>query len=159
MTEIRFLSMSTDQARDYWSGAADANRQKPEIHVSDGNGVPCRHCQQDVASGDRYLILAYRPFPEAQPFAEVGPIFLHAEPCERYPEINQVPAMFLKRESYLLKGYSSTDRIVYGTGRIVNSASIAEAAAKILDRNDVNYVHVRSALNNCFSCRIDREEA
>ena len=156
MTKIRFSSMSTDRVRAYWAGTIDAHGQKPEVHISDGSGVPCRHCQQDVAKGERYLIFAHSPFPRPQPYAEVGPIFLHADACERYPETDQIPAMFLERESYLLKGYDRDDRIIYGTGRIVKSADVAEAASGILDRDEVNYVHVRSALNNCFSCRIDR---
>ncbi len=156
MTRIRFSSMPTDQAKQYWAGTVDANGQKPEVHISDGTGVPCRHCQQDVAQGERFLILAHRPFPRPQPYAEVGPIFLHADACERYPETDQVPAMFLKRESYLLKGYGRDDRIIYGTGQIVKSVDVVEAASRIFDRDDVKYVHVRSALNNCFSCRIDR---
>ena len=156
MIKIRISSMPTDQANACWTGATDANGQVPEIHVSDGDGVPCRHCQQDVAKGEQYLIFAYSPFPQPQPYAEIGPIFLHAEPCERYPETDQIPAMFLKRESYLLKGYGRDDRIIYGTGQIVNSPDVAEAASDILDRDEVKYVHVRSALNNCFSCRIDR---
>ncbi len=156
MNKIRFSSMPTDQANTYWGGAADANGDVPEVHVSDGDGVPCRHCQHDVAEGDQYLIFAYRPFPRPQPYAEIGPIFLHAEPCDRYPETDQVPAMFLSRESYLLKGYGRDERIIYGTGQIVKSADLAEVASRILDRDDLKYVHVRSAMNNCFSCRIER---
>lgn len=156
MTPIRFSAMPTEQAEAYWAGAADANGQVPEIHVSDGGAVPCRHCQQDVVRGERYLILAHRPFPSAQPYAEIGPIFLHAAPCRRYPETDRVPQMFLTRPSYLLKGYGADDRIVYGAGRIVPSAEVAEAAARMLARAEIGYVHVRSALNNCFSCRIDR---
>ena len=105
---------------------------------------------------EEYLILAYSPFPKPQPFSETGPIFLHAQPCSRYPVNDIVPPMFLKRESYLLKGYGRDDRIVYGTGEIVKSPDIPPAAAAILERDDVEYVHVRSALNNCFTCRIDR---
>ena len=146
----------SDQAEAYRADTPDANGQAPEIHVSNGDGINCRHCQEDVAEGERYLILAHRPFPRQQPYAEIGPIFLHAEPCRRYPETDRIPAMFLERETYLLKGYCPDDRIVYGTGQIVKSAEVAEAASRILDRNDVKYVHVRSALNNCFTCRIDR---
>ena len=156
MTNILFSSMPTDQAEAYWSGAADAYGHPPEVHVSAGDGVPCRHCLQNVAEGEPYLILAYRPFPQPQPYAETGPIFLHAEPCERYPETDRIPPMILSREPRLLKGYSENDRIVYGTGEIVTSADLAAAAAKILARDDISYVHVRSALNNCFSCRVDR---
>ena len=154
---IKFIAMPTEEARAYQAGALDANNQAPERHISDGDGVPCRHCQRDVAAGEPYLILAYRPFPEPQPYAEVGPIFLHAEPCERYPSTGATPRMFMKPgRRYLLKGYHSDDRIFYGTGQIVEPDDVASAAAKILRRSDVAYVHVRSALNNCFQCRIDR---
>ena len=156
MPQVRFFSMPSDEAEAYWAGGLDANGQNPEVHISDGDGVPCRHCQQDVAEGESYLILAYRPFPEAQPYAEIGPIFLHAKPCPRYPESGRTPEMFLARESYLLKGYGADDRIVYGTGRIAPSYEMAEAATRIFERGDVRYVHVRSALNNCYACRIDR---
>ena len=64
--------------------------------------------------------------------------------------------MFLKREHYLLKGYRADDRICYGTGQIVASAEVPAAAARILARDEVAYVHVRSALNNCYQCLIDR---
>jgi len=156
MNSVRFVALPTEIARAYQAGAPDANGQKPERHISDGDGVPCRHCQLDVAAGEAYLILAYRPFDAAQPYAEVGPIFLHAEPCERYPVTGETPAMFLQRERYLLKGYHPNDRIFYGTGRIVPSADVAAAAAEILARPGVAYVHVRSALNNCYQCRIER---
>lgn len=154
--EIRFVSMPTEQARAYWAGGADANGQVPERHISDGDGVPCRHCLRGVAEGEPYLILAYRPFPEAQPYAEIGPIFLHAEPCERSPETAEIPAMFRCGEPRLLKGYGSDDRIVYGTGQIVPAGEVGTVAAQIFARDDVRYVHVRSALNNCYSCRINR---
>lgn len=156
MSGILFSSMPTDTAKAYWSGTADANGHTPEVYISQGDGVPCRHCQGDVVKGERYLILAYRPFPQPQPYAEIGPIFLHAEPCERYPETDRIPPMFHSSEAYLLKGYGENDRIVYGTGQIVAPAGMAVAAAGILARDEVIYVHVRSALNNCFSCRIDR---
>jgi hypothetical protein len=156
MESVRFVSLPTEVARAYQAGALDANGQKPERHISDGDGVPCRHCQRDVTAGEPYLILAHRPFDAAQPYAEVGPIFLHAEPCERYPATGEIPEMFLVRKHYLLKGYHPNDRIYYGTGRIVPSAEVAKAAAEILATPDVAYVHVRSALNNCFQCRIER---
>ncbi len=156
MPKILFSAMPADQARAYWTGAADAYGHLPEMHVSAGDGVPCRHCLQNVAEGERYLILAYRPFPRPQPYAETGPIFLHAEPCERYPETDCVPPMILSREPRLLKGYGKNDRIVYGTGQIAASAEVVDAAARILARDDIRYVHVRSALNNCFTCRVDR---
>lgn len=160
MSAIAFTAMDTRQARAFQSGAPDANGQVPERHISDGDGVPCRHCQRDVAKGEAYLILNYRPFGELQPYAESGPIFLHAEPCERYADVAEAPPMFFKNgRRYLIKGYYANDRIAYGTGRIVEPKEMAEAARQILERADIAYVHVRSALNNCYQLRIDRTEA
>ena len=96
MAEIRFKSMPTDQAEAYWAGAPDANGHEPETHVSKGDGVPCRHCQEDVAEGGRYLILAYRPFPRPQPYAEIGPIGMLTAPAEAFSELTEgLPADFV----------------------------------------------------------------
>ena len=78
--------------------------------------MPCRHCLADIKAGEPYLILAHRPFPAAQPYAEQGPIFLHAESCPRHPDSEDAPRMFLEREAYLIRGYGADDRIVYGYG-------------------------------------------
>src|SRR3546814_3636336 len=74
-------------------------------------GNPCRHCLDDVAAGVPMLVLAHLPFPAPQPYAELGPIFLHAEVCQRYDAAAGVPAMFLRREAILLRGYGADDRI------------------------------------------------
>jgi hypothetical protein len=153
---IRFVSLPTDLVRGLQAGGPDANGQVPERHVSDGDGVPCRHCQADVAAGEPYLILNHRPFPAPQPYAETGPIFLHAAPCPRYPETDALPPVVVARKLFLLKGYNEADRIVYGTGQLVTPAEMAEAAGALLARADVAYLHLRSATNNCFQCRIER---
>ncbi len=155
MITIRFIAMTTTMARHYQAGGADANGQKPETHLSDGDGVPCRHCLHNVRAGDKYLILSHRPFPSPQPYAETGPIFLHADECERYAQTDQLPEMFNRSSDFILRGYSCQDRIVYGTGGVVKTGGIADRAAELLKRDDVAYVHMRSARNNCFQCRIE----
>jgi hypothetical protein len=55
-----------------------------------------------------------------------------------------------------VRGYSAQDRIVYGTGAVTAVAAIADRAATLLADTRVDYVHVRSARNNCFQVRIDR---
>jgi Protein of unknown function (DUF1203) len=159
MNTIYFNAMPTATARALQQGALDANGQIPEQYISDGDGIPCRHCLQDVAAGEPYLILAYRPFPEAQPYAELGPIFLHAAACERYPASDAAPPVVARSQRMLLRGYNAQNRIVYGTGQIVPSDNIPQAAVEMLQSEEVAYIHVRSATNNCYSCRIDRAGA
>jgi hypothetical protein len=153
---IRFVALDTEFVQRLQHGGVDANGQKPELHISPGGMMPCRHCLVDIRMGEPYLILAHRPFPAAQPYAEQGPIFLHAEICPRHAESEDAPRMFLQREAYLMRGYGADDRIVYGTGRIVAPADLAEAAQEAFGDPRVSYVHVRSATNSCYQCRIDQ---
>ena len=151
---MRFSPIPTPIARAYQSGGLDANGQVPERQISDGDGNPCRHCLNLIPKGAEMLVLAHRPFPAPQPYAEVGPIFLCADACEAgggatMPQILESP-------TYILRGYGPDDRIVYGTGAVVAIETLPEEAARRLADPRIAYVHVRSARNNCFQVRIDR---
>ena len=151
---MRFLAIPTDQVRKFQAGGADANGQVPERKRAEGEGNPCRHCLRMIPEGAGMLVLAYRPFPAPQPYAEVGPIFLCADPCAAgggagLPEMLAVP-------DYILRGYGDDDRIFYGTGGVVATAAIPARAAELLADARVAYLHVRSARNNCYQCRIER---
>lgn len=156
MTTLRFQALPTEIARHYRSGGKDANGQLPERHISDGQGNPCRHCLKEIPQGAPFLVLAHRPFGKAQPYAEVGPIFLCADDCERHPEAEETPGMFLGWEKLLLRGYGEDDRIVYGTGKVVPTAEVSNYAKELLSQPRIAYVHIRSASNNCYQARVER---
>ena len=157
---LRFSGMPSDVAAAFRVGAPDANGQTPERKISDGDGIPCRHCLGYVAKGEPFLVLAYRPFPSPQPYAEIGPVFLHAEECPAYDPAQGLPPRHQQGGStQILRGYGDDNRIVYGTGMVVEAAAIETTAAQLLARETVAYVHMRSAANNCFTLRIDRDPA
>ena len=153
---IKFSAMPTEEVRALQAGGPDAYGMIPEKRVSDGDGVPCRHCLSNVKAGEQYLVLAYRPFPALQPYAETGPIFLHAEACDRAAETDVIPEMFRATPDYILRGYGHDDRIVYGTGAVTSTHQICTRAHELLGRDDIVYVHMRSARNNCYQVRIER---
>jgi hypothetical protein len=156
LTTLRFLGLPTSEVRALQSGNLDANGQVPERRQSDGGGNPCRHCLEDIEAGEEMLVLSYRPFPTPQPYAEVGPIFLHGRRCGGYPAQAQPPSMFLARQQMLIRGYSCDNRIKYGTGRIVATTDLAEECVAVIQEPDIAYVHLRSASNNCYQCRVER---
>ena len=138
------------------AGGPDANGQPAERGaVATGSGEPCRHCLRNVPEGRQYLILAHRPFPAPQPYAETGPIFLCADECAAWPGDTPPPILSASAD-YLLKAYTHGHRILYGTGRIVPRDEIADYAETLLSDPRVAYVDVRSARNNCFQLRIRR---
>ena len=154
--KLRFLALPTEAVLALQTGDPDANGRPPEVSVSDGHGNPCRHCLREIPGGEKMLILAYRPFDALQPYAEVGPIFLCAQPCERHAETGELPELFKSREKVLLRGYSADDRILYGTGQVVETSAVMETAAELLERPGTAYVHMRSASYNCYQCQIER---
>jgi hypothetical protein len=151
---VVFTALPSSDVRALRSGGPDAYGMPPEVAMSDGPGNPCRHCLRFVAEGEPMLILAHRPFPAMQPYAETGPIFLCGEDCARHE--GGRPTILDGTPDYLVKGYSADDRIVYGTGRIVPTNEIEAYAEGLLADPRVAYVHVRSARNNCYQMRIDR---
>ncbi|AHD02390.1 DUF1203 domain-containing protein [Leisingera methylohalidivorans] len=153
MTKI--TALPTEIVRILQDGGPDAHGRMPERTVSDGGGNPCRHCLRYIPAGAGMLILAHRPFPEAQPYAETGPVFLCAEPCERH-EGEALPEIFTRSPDYLIKGYGSDHRIVYGTGIVIPQAQMMAQAEAIFEDARVSYIHIRSARNNCYQARIDR---
>ena len=154
---LNYTPMRSEDAARYRNGHPDAYGMVPEQHVSDGDGMPCRHCLRNIAAGAPYLLLAHRPFPALQPYAETGPIFLHAQACDAYSgDDDDLPPILKTSKDYILRGYDADDRIVYGTGAVIAQEDIEPRTAELFGRGDVAYIHVRSARNNCYQCRIDR---
>lgn len=152
---IQVTGMPTATARALQSGAPDAYGNLPERHVSSGPGNPCRHCLRNVPEGRDMLILAHRPFAALQPYAETGPIFLCADECPA-PK-GTLPEVLASSPDYLLKGYSSDERIVYGSGAVTSADGILSRAEALLADPAIAFVDVRSARNNCWLARIVRD--
>lgn len=135
-------------------GGVDANGQPALTRIAEGVANPCRHCLGLIAEGEQKLVLSYRPFDVPQPYAETGPIFLHARACERY-ESDALPAWFDFMDPAIIRGYGSDDWIRYETGDVVAGPSLAAACRRILSDETIAYLHIRSKFN-CFQCRVDR---
>ncbi|MBY6057501.1 DUF1203 domain-containing protein [Leisingera daeponensis] len=152
---LKITPLPTEIVRALQNDGPDAHGQRPERTVSDGGGNPCRHCLRYIPKGAGMLILAHRPFPEAQPYAETGPIFLCADHCARH-DGEALPEALEGSPDYLIKGYSAGHRIVYGTGTVIPQAGMMAQAEAIFADQRVSYIHIRSSRNNCYQARIDR---
>lgn len=150
-----FIPLPAAAVAHYRTGGHDAYGLRPEPRISDGGAIPCRATLRMVPEGAPYLIVAHRPFQGLNPYAETGPIFLSADPlppAEPGPELPK----FLRSPQYILRGYSADERIVYGTGAVVDTPRLIDAARALLNRADLAFLHIRSATNNCFHVRVER---
>lgn len=153
---MHFKAIPTKVAQAFRAGAFDAHGNPPERIVSGGKGFPCRHCLNLIPEGAGALVLAYNPFEGRHPYAEVGPIFLCESECAP-GDSEHAPAVLQTSPTYLAKGYSEKEWIVYGTGRIAPQNELEAEIDKIFAQPEVKFVHIRSATNNCMLMRVDRE--
>lgn len=155
--KLRIQGIPTAECEKIWRGGTDAHGQAALLLTAEGQKNPCRHCLQLIREGDPKLVLAHRPFPSPQPYAETGPIFLHATPCIRHDGA-ELPGWFQHLDPAIVRGYDEDHWIRYDTGQVVRGGDIAQACESILGDSTVAYVHVRSKFN-CFQCRVDRAGA
>lgn len=155
MTQIQYLPLATDMVRALQAGGPDAYGNPAERVISEGSDNPCRHCLHPVPQRAGMLIVAHRPFDSLQPYAETGPIFLCAGECTAWSG-EGMPPILQSSPDYLLKGYTANQRIRYGTGKVVTREAISDYASELLARDEIAFVDVRSARNNCFQLRITR---
>ena len=61
------------------------------VQTDTAGGSPLRCCLRETVPGERVLLIAYTPPGGRGAYAERGPVFIHAEPCEGYrtPEIGR----------------------------------------------------------------------
>ncbi len=152
---LRVRGIDTERARALQRGAVDAHGQPALRRKAEGLANPCRHCLELIAEGDDKLVLAYRPFDTLQPYAEVGPIFLHDAPCARY-ESDLLPGWFAFLEPAMLRGYGPDHWIRYETGHVIPGGDLDGACRQILSDPSIQYVDIRSKYG-CFQCRVERE--
>ena len=144
----------TSAAEHLRNGGPDSHGQPPKVQIAEGSPGPCRHCLQRIKEGEGMMVFAYMPFPKKQPYAELGPIFLHQRACRHYSE-NTFPQWFKFLDPAILRGYNAQDWIVYETGTVVAGSDIEKTCEEIFQNSDVTYIHVRSKFN-CFQCRVER---
>jgi len=155
--DIEFVGLPTEEVLAAKAVGQDAYGLPIETHTAGEDAYPCRHCLGQIPVGQNYLILAWKPFEGTNPYTETGPIFLCADDCNAAAPSPKTPKILLSPQ-YLVRGYSDDERIVYGTGKVVPTAQIAEYARHLLHDPKIAFVDVRSAANNCFQCRVLRAQ-
>src|SRR5690349_1964262 len=122
--------------------------------VATGYG-PCRHCLKDFQVGEEQRILfTYDAFYGVEKLPLPGPVFIHADACNRYDESSGFPA---DARSHRLTFHA------YGANRsllaeqFVEDGKIEPVIDSLLTRKDVLYLQVRDTEAGCYDFRIERE--
>ena len=87
------------------------------VRVEDEGGHPLRCCLRDSRPGERVLLIAYTPPGGAGPYAERGPVFVHAEACEGYADVDVYPPGLRHRRQVVRAYDTHADMGDGGAGR------------------------------------------
>lgn len=126
------------------------------VTIQDEVGAPLRCCLRDATVGERIALVAWQPAALPGPYAEVGPVFIHADSCPGYAEVDAYPAGFRHR-SQLFRAYDAQGRQV--DNRIVEGREAETEITSLFSDPDIAYVHSRNMLADCYMFAISRPES
>jgi len=117
------------------------------------DAAPCRHCLRSIAPGERRILFTYDRFTGKESLPQPGPIYIHADRCERYAEAAGSP-----------EELRNSPRTVeaYGRGRklqaqaYVSDGRFEQAVEKLFGNSEVDYLQINSTTAGCFTFRIER---
>jgi hypothetical protein len=117
---------------------------------------PLRCCLSLAPVGDSVMLISYSPFTVRSPWAETGPVFVHAGRCPGYRETDALPDD-LRTGPRLLKTYDAEGCLDYADITVIGEGEDIEAPLlDLLSRPTVTTVHVRALGAQCFTYVVTR---
>ena len=130
------------------SGASD----HAVVTADSPNGYPCRHCLRWAQPGEHMVLFPFASIAPGRPYSESGPIFIHAEPCDRYAATDKYPAAF--RGSRVLRAYDEAQNMI--DAKVLNGEEPEEVVEELLQNPQTSFLQVRSVSRGCYTFRIAR---
>jgi hypothetical protein len=149
---FRILPLPTEVA-EAARHAVEAGASDHAIVSADSPGSsPCRHCLRWAQPGERVILFPYAAIPSGHPYSETGPIFVHADECQRYSATNEYPADF--RNGRVFRAYDAKYNII--DAQVVNDSEPEVVIQSLFQNPDTAFVDVRSVTRGCFTFRVQR---
>ena len=139
---------------------ADAARRAVNVDAADHalitvdapESAPCRHCLRWAQPGELVILFPYTAIPSGRPYSETGPIFVHADDCQRYSAITEYPADF--RNGRVFRAYDANYKII--DAQVMDGSEPEVVMESLLQNPDTAFVDVRSVTRGCFTFRVQR---
>ena len=131
--------------------------------VDADGGSPLRCCLRRSAPGEELYLIAYRPFTRPGPYAEAGPVFVHARPCPGYRENDAYPAGYRDWPPMVFRPYRhhaelNCDAIAYDAIEIGGGDTAEALIRTIFADPTIDFIHTRNVHAGCFMFSITRAD-
>src|ERR1700735_2116760 len=113
------------------------------------DAAPCRHCLRLIPSAAaRRILFTYDRFAGVESLPSPGPVYIHAEPCDRYIENAGFPDE-LRGSPRTLEGYARGRRLL--AQKYVTDEKMERVIEEIFGDSAVDYIHVNSTTAGCYT--------
>jgi hypothetical protein len=149
---FRIVPLPTDVAEKARHAATSRTEDHAVIVADSATDYPCRHCLRWAQPGERIILFPYASIPSGHPYSESGPIFVHADKCERYSDTREYPSDF--REGRVFRAYDANYNMIdaeVGDGNVPE-----EVIEKLFEKSETAFIDARSITRGCFTFRIQR---
>jgi uncharacterized protein DUF1203 len=154
MSNLKIVTMAREVAEQVRSTMKAPGYGFPAHREVTKGRAPCRSCLQLIKPGEEELILfTYDAFYGQEVPPAPGPVYIHAEKCERYQGNGEIPADYLGQpltfEAFGAKRERLGEERVFGGGE-------ERTLQRLFERPETEYVHVRSTSAGCYLFRVER---
>lgn len=155
MSSFRVVAISTEIAESVRKTGKAPKYGFPAHKETAAGRAPCRHCLRLIRINEEELYLfTYDPFSELGVPALPGPVYIHAQACERSNGASSIPEEYRGR-LLTFEAYGS-DRKLIEERRLANGNE-DEEAKRVFANQEVEYIHVRSTEAGCYLFRLERQ--
>ncbi|MEP7056108.1 MAG: DUF1203 domain-containing protein, partial [Actinomycetota bacterium] len=160
----RCMGMTTQTAHLVYDGVPAATLRSIRASACDqfGNvlfvrtaagGEPLRCCLRLARAGDSIALIAFQPAGTGGPYAEIGPLFIHTEPCAEEPSRTEFPADFRDRRA-VLRPYDADGQMLDGV--LAESGESERLLPEMFADPAVQTVQVRNVIAGCWNFTVRR---
>jgi hypothetical protein len=151
-SNFRVVPLRTEIAEAARTAAKAGAADHAVVTADSPQGYPCRHCLSWAQPGERMILFPFAAIALGRPYSESGPIFVHADPCERYGATEEFPAAF--RDGRVIRAYNSQHDMI--GAEVVNDEGPEAVIERFLQKPETAFVHVRSVSRGCYTMEIER---
>lgn len=117
-----------------------------------GDEAPCRHCLRTIEPGERRILFTYNRFTGKETLPQPGPVYIHADGCERYSENAGFPDE-LRSSPRTVEAYASGRKLK--AQEYVKDGRFEPVFDKLLANPEVDYLQINSTTAGCFTFRVE----
>ena len=154
MTDFRCIPMDTASAIRFRQTGCDDAGNPLHRKIAD-HPAPCRHCLAESQIGAPVLLGSYHFGRPHGVYWTPSPIFLHAEPCERFERADIVPEI-VRHRLVSVRAYDADDMCIYALGDVCDGTDVERLLDRALADRLTDYVNIHTARPGCFLCRVER---